>query len=272
MAGGPRFTYLISQSSLRDKLRRLLDDAASRDRRIPFRGRLLDLFGVQIIYSDSIIAVDSWPLRSIQVSMIPTGMKLPAFDPEVQHEITAEFQAKLLSFRRATLGAARRLEFDASQFTFELRDLACSVAAATPDDVELRAEVFNLLRDEDAEIRDQRWLGLDGVATEAITVAGSESSGGSRYVSEIAEIAQGILAGRGEKSTIDPGLFGKALKRLGFPTEPRDARGKKLKLTEAVCARARQLARDFGVPEVEDDGPAEKGGLSRGSAIEPQPV
>ena len=46
LASGMRFTYLISQSSLSDKLRKLLDDASSRDQKIPFRGGLLDLFGV----------------------------------------------------------------------------------------------------------------------------------------------------------------------------------------------------------------------------------
>ena len=41
---------------------------------------------------------------------------------------------------------------------------------------------------------------------------------------------------------VDPGAFGKRLKLLGFATEPRDAKGKKLRLTEAVGARALQLA------------------------------
>ena len=80
---------------------------ADRDRKIPFRGRLLDLFGVQVIHSDSFLVDDSWPLRSIQISVTPTEVALPAFDQDAQRRIATEFQSKLLSFRRANLGAAR---------------------------------------------------------------------------------------------------------------------------------------------------------------------
>jgi hypothetical protein len=254
LASGARFTYLISQSSLSDKLRKLLDDASSRDQRIPFRGRLLDLFGVQVIHSDSILGGDPWPLRSIQISMIPTGQELRVFDLDAQRRITTEFQAKLLSFRRANLAAAFRLQFDASKFSFALRDLARSIAAATPDDAKLQAEVFDLLRERDAEIRAEQWTDLSAIAVEAILVACYESPEGRAYVSDLAEIAQEILKRRGEETEVDPGAFGKRLKFLGFATE-RDAKGKKLHLTEAVRNRAQQLARDFGGGKVGDERP-----------------
>jgi hypothetical protein len=74
---------------------------------------------------------------------------------------------------------------------------------------------------------------------------------GRLHISELSNIAQALLNGRGENSIIDPGTFGKRLKLLGFVTEPRDAKGKKLRLTEAVRSRALQLARDFDLPELE---------------------
>lgn len=116
LPSGARFTHLISQSAVSGKLRKLLDDASSRDRKIPFRGRLLDLFGVQVIHPESVLAGDSWPPRAIQVSMIPTGQELPVFDLEAQYRVTTEYQARLLSFRRASLGAASRFEFNTSKF------------------------------------------------------------------------------------------------------------------------------------------------------------
>jgi hypothetical protein len=253
LAGGPRFTYLISQSSMSDKLRVLLDSASRRDRKIPSRGRLLDLYGLQVLQSDSLIVGDSMLLRSIQISMTPTGQNLPAFGSDEQQRITDEFQAKLLSFRRVNLRAARNLQFDASRFSFELRDLARSMAAATPDDPELQAQVFDLLREEDVESRSRRWIDLSVIAVEAVLVACRESPGGVIYVSDLADNAQGLLEGRGEKLTIDPGVFGKQLKLLGFVTEPRDAKGKKLRLTEAVHNRAQQLTRDLGGPELKHD-------------------
>ena len=162
--------------------------------------------------------------------------------------LAAEFQAKLLSFRRANLGAAQRLNFDASKFSLGLRDLAHSLAAATPDDAELQADVFELLREEDAESCSAQWIDLTVITVEAVLVAYRESPGETVYVSELSNIAQALSNGRGGVSTIDPGAFGKRLKLLGFATEPRDAKGKKLRLTEAVRDRALQLARDLDIP------------------------
>ena len=247
LASGVRFTFLISQASVSEKLRKLLDDSSNRDQKIPFRGRLLDLFGLQVIHSDSFLVADSLPLRSIQISATPTEVALPGFDQEAQRRIATEFQAKLVSYRRANL-AARRPHFDASKFSSALRDLARSLAAATPDDAELQAEVFELLQEEDAEIRSARWIDLSVIAVEAVLVACRESPGEAVYVSELSNFAQALLNGRGENLTIDPGAFGKRLKLLGFVTEPRDAKGRKVRLTEAVHSRALQLARDLDIP------------------------
>ena len=184
LASGVRYTYVISQASVSNKLQKLLDDASRRDQKIPSRGGLLDLFGVQVIHGDSVLADDSSPLRSIQISVTPSETALPAFDQDAQRLIATEFQAKLLSFRRANLRAAQGLKFDASKFSFPLRDLAHSLAAATPDDAELQADVFELLREEDVESRSARWIDLTVIAVEAVLTAYDESPGEAVYVSE----------------------------------------------------------------------------------------
>jgi hypothetical protein len=252
LANGARYTYLISQADVSDKLCKLLDDSSRRERKIPFRGRLLDLFGVQVVHCDSHVAGDSRTLRSIQIPMISTGHDLPVFDFDTRHRITDEFQAKLLSFRRANLDASRKMQFDASKFTPTLRDRARSLAAGTPDDRELQTELFDLLREEDAEIRADKLIDANAIAGEAVLVAWDGAQGGTVYVSELAQIVEEILRRRGEQSTIEPAVFGKLLKLLGFTTE-RDARGKKLVLTEAVRDRAQELVRDFGGSEVSAD-------------------
>lgn len=249
LGSGLRFTFLISQAGISDRLQKLLNDTSCRDRKIPFRGRLLDLFGIQVIQSESVFPDDSWRPRSIQISVVPTETALPPFDQDAQQRIASEFQAKLLSFRRSNLGAAQRLNFDTSKFSIELRDLAHSLAAATPDDPELQAEVLELLREEDAESRAARWIDPGVITVEALLVAWHESPGEAVYVSELSKIAQAVLNGRGGNSTIDPGSFGKRLQLLGFVTELRDAKGKKLRLTDTVYNRARQLARDLDIPE-----------------------
>jgi hypothetical protein len=250
LASSVRYTFLIRQVGMSEKLQRLLDDASCRDRKIPFRGSLLDLFGVQVIRSDSALWGDPWALRSVQIPMIPITATLPAFDQDTQRRIANEFQAKLLSFRRANLGAAQQLNFDASSLASGIRELAHCLATATPDDVESQAEVLELLHDEDAESRSAIWTDLNVIAVEAVLVAHRESPGEDVYISELSNFAQALVNGRGEHSTIDPGAFGKRLKLLGFRTE-RDAKGKKLRLTETVSARALQLARDLEIPESE---------------------
>ncbi|MFY9529244.1 MAG: hypothetical protein WBC04_10885 [Candidatus Acidiferrales bacterium] len=260
LPSGAGFTFLISQPTIGDKLEGMLHDASRRDQKIPYRGGLLDLFGAQVIHAESIRFGESLSLRSIQIPMIPTGAQLPVFEPDVQHRVTVDFQAKLLSFRRANLSDACKLQFDSWKFIFPMRELAHSIAVATPDDAELQAEVFDLLRDKDEEIRSGKWVESSAVAVESMLVACHESPEGVIYVGELAEIAQEILRRRGEDSTIDPGAFGKRLKLLGFGTEPRDAKGMKVRLTEEVCRRSRQLARDFGVPHMEDTAPTEPAG------------
>src|SRR6202040_3911510 len=102
------------------------------------------------------------------------------------------------------------------------------------------------------EFRSEKWIDLNAIAAEAIQVVCFESPGGVAYVSDLADIAQEISRRRGGDSSIDPGAFGKRVKFLGFTTS-RDAKGKKLRLTEAVRDRAEQLARDFSGPGVGDD-------------------
>jgi hypothetical protein len=132
------------------------------------------------------------------------------------------------------------------------------LAAATPDNAELQAEVFELLRDEDTESRSARWTDWSVITVEAVLIAYKESPGEAVYVAELSNIAQALLNGRGDVSTIDPGAFGRRLKLLGFLTEPRDAKGKKLRLTEAVRNRALQLAHDLDIPEFEELGSSER--------------
>lgn len=252
LPSGAGFTFLISQSTISRPLELLLNDASRRDQKIPHHGNLLDLFGAQVIRADSISFGEAFNLRSITIPMISGGTQPPSLDPEPQYRITAEFQAKLLGFRRANLSAARSLHFDSSKFAPSMSGLAHCLAAATPDDPELQAGVFELLREKDMEIRDGKWVELNTVAVESLLVAYHDSPGMAVYVGDLAKTAQEILNRRGEESSVDAGAVGKQLKILGFRTEPRDAKGVKIRLTDDVYRRAREIAREYGIPYEED--------------------
>jgi hypothetical protein len=249
LPSGAGFTLLISQP-ISGKLEALLDAASRRDQKILHRGGLLNLFGAQIVHADAIPSGECFSHRSVQIPMIPGGAQLPVFDPESQRRIT-EFQAKLLHFRCTNLSVACKLQFDSSKFAFSIRPLAHAIAVGTPDDAGLQAEVCDLLREKDEEILAERWTASRSVLIAALLVASHDSPGAVLYVSELAAIAQEILEGRGGDGAIDPGAIGKQLKFLGFRTEPRDAKGVKIRMSEDVCRRAQQLSRDFAVPQME---------------------
>jgi hypothetical protein len=247
LPSGMQFSYLISQPTFSKGLKTILATIASRDEKILVRGDLVDLFGISILHDASGLATDDfWPLRPIQISMIPMDKVLPILDLETQRRITSQYQAKLLSFRRANLSVAPKIKFDTSAISCSLHCIAHALAAATPDDPRLQAEVFDLLKDADESIRNDRIVDLDCVTVEAVLVAAHKSAGGLIYVSELASIAQQILYGRGEQSAITPAVFGKRLKTLGFSTQ-RDARGSKLLLPSATITHAKELARDLNI-------------------------
>jgi hypothetical protein len=253
---GLGLTLLISQPTISAKLHRLLDDASRRDEKIPFRGGLLDLYGAQVVHSESDLG-GSWPFRSIQIPMIPSSQQLPILDASVQHRIAADFQQKLLGYRFEYYGKASNLRFEASSLTHSIRELAHALAAATPDDADLQAEVFELLREEDLELRSAKWVELTTIVIESVCVACHESRGGFKYVGELAKSGQEIWERRDENSEVDQGAFGKRLKLLGFVREPRDGKGVKVQLTEQNCRLAHQLSRDLCLPEVEVGGAGE---------------
>jgi hypothetical protein len=246
------FTFLIAQPAIGDKLWNLLDQTSHRDQKIPFRGALLDLFGVQAIYDQSCVSSISRPLSCVHIPLIPTGQRLPVFDLNAQQRIKSEFQSKLLSYRRANIGLAQTLQFDASGLSFGLQQLACNLAAATPDDSDLQAEVLDLLADEDKEFRSGSWVDPNVVAVEAVLVGCLREPGGIAYVSELAQIAEEILKRRDAEAAMDPSSFGKLLLDLGFKTR-RNAKGSNLVLTESTRELAQRLARELGAPEPSDD-------------------
>jgi hypothetical protein len=122
----------------------------------------------------------------------------------------------------------------------------------------LQSEVLELLKETDKQVRCEHLVDLSVIAVEAVLVASHEPQGPCAYVCDLVNIAQEILKRRGEgDAPVDAGRFGRRLKSLGFTTE-RDARGMKLRLTEAVRNRAQQLAQELGVAGSADNPPAEK--------------
>ena len=248
LPSGMHFTLLIRQPLISPRLSNLLLAATRRSTAIPHGGELLDLFGAQIIWCDEKFDSGTWPQALLRVPGVSTGDKLSKLNDEMRNQIADEFQSKLLAYRFARYVEAKGNQYDSSKFAMPLRGLANSLAAATPKDVELQAELAVLLEDENNEIRSANWVDLNSVIVESVLVVCREAAKQNVYVGELAEIVGVILKGRGEEGSIDAGEVGRRLKTLGFSTEPRDAKGVKLHLSNKVAAHAQNLANQFEAP------------------------
>jgi hypothetical protein len=252
LPSGMRLTLLLQQDAISSKLAALLKAASVRGNPILRAGQLRDLFGAQVVLCDAGFDQETWVASSIRVPCMPTSGRLPVLNAGQQQRIAEEFQAKLLGFRLSHYPAACATSFDTSKFAFPLQQLAMSLAAATPEDAELQAELHTLLQEENAEIEAANWVDPNTFIVEAILAHCREAKLQSVYVGEIAAMAGKILEGRGDLRRLDAGETGRRIKNLGFAAEPRDARGVKLRLTNEVCVRAHELAHQFDVPAVRE--------------------
>jgi hypothetical protein len=244
LPSGGRFTIVMRDPDPSNRMYQKLEGLRSRDSWILTAGRLLSLFGAQVIHTDD-PPDGRWSRSVLQVCLSSPGTQQPPLDPGFGKRVT-EIQNKLLSFRNQQLCAATRLNIDTSRICPPLRDLAHSLCAATPDDAQLQEEVFELLGEHDEEVRSEAWVSLDAVIVEAIIVANSVRPGSAPSVAELANWAGEILLRRGATSTIDPAVMGKRLKTHGFRTK-RDSRGARLLLSPDVVQRANRLLIEFGI-------------------------
>ena len=202
LPSGMHFTLLIRQPLISPRLSNLLLAATRRSTAIPHGGELLDLFGAQIIWCDEKFDTGTWPQALLRVPCVSNGNKLLKLDDEARSQIADDFQPKLLAYRFARYAEAKGNQYDSSKFAMPLRGLANSLAAATPKDVELQAELAVLLEDEDNGIRSANWVDLNSVIIESVLVVCREAAKQNVYVGELAEIAGGILKGAAKKRAL----------------------------------------------------------------------
>jgi hypothetical protein len=246
------FTLLIDWTNISATLSNLLGAATRRDSQILRGGELLDLYGAQIFLRDGEAGDSIRPVDAIQIPCMPSARQMPLLDRDAQQRIVEGIQPQLLAFRLANYRGAASTRVDCSNFAIQLRELAASLAAATPGDADLQTQLHRLLQEKDDQLRTAHWVDLNTVILESILVRCHEGKTGCVYVGELAEIAQKILERRGENRKIDPGEVGRRIKSLGFSAEPRDARGVKLRLSTGVCFRAHDLGHRFDVPAVRE--------------------
>jgi hypothetical protein len=243
-------TLLIHQREIDSRLLRLFAAARSPNEFIPRGRRLLNLYCPIATFLE-IGSVNGHKFEGIEIPAPPPHRRVEILTEESLRRLTEEYQAKLLHYRFDNFMAARRSTFDARQFLSPMRDLARSLGACTPGETELQTELLGFLEARDAESRSAKWTDPAVVVLEALLGFVHEGEETSLYVGEIAKAVEAILRGRGEMREVEAREVGEILRNsLKFKTEARDARGFKLVLTQEVCRRVHELARDFDAPSI----------------------
>jgi hypothetical protein len=246
------FTLLIRQPELSVELQRILSIARRGIGLIPRGGRVLDFHCCVATHTDFGNTSASGVMPMLEISAFSGRQNLPVLDDAIRHKIASDFQPRLLGYRLANYAKVLNSAFDVPELAPSMRELAKNLSACTPDDRDLQAQVFELLRVQDKEARSAAWLDLNVVIVEAILAFLHEAKQNCVFVGEITNAAEAILAGRGESRKVEPREVGPRLHSLGLITEERNSKGIRLVLTRDVSRRVHQLARDFSVPSIQD--------------------
>jgi hypothetical protein len=244
-----RLTLLIHEAELSAEVQRMLNIARRSMGSIPRGGRLIDFHCAVATYTQLGNACGG-VIPSLEIPVVPACNSVPVLDNSMRQRIANDFQARLLGYRFVNFRQVVNSLFDATELTPSVREVAQSLAACTPDDPDLQAQVPDFLRIQDQEIRSAAWLDLDTAIVETLLAFVHEGREDHVYVGEIAKSAEEILTRRGENRKREPRTVGPRLAVLGLITEPRDSKGIRLVLTENVARRVHKLASNLSAPSM----------------------
>lgn len=242
-----RPTLLLEAAELTVPIQRFLRASNSECMHFPTKGQALDLYCAKAVCSPAPLRDPSLATMALHISLAPMGRELPALCEEASRRIAGEFQGKLFMYRCEKYSHVRLPDLDVAGLTAPTQCLARSLAACIVDDDELQAQLVPLLRQQDREFRVERSAGLEPVILEALLRGCHEGDRSMVRAAELAEIANAILAGRGEGLRVSPETVGHRLKSLGFRTEPIGSRGNGLWLLGEIRATIHEVAREYGV-------------------------
>ncbi|MDR3748870.1 MAG: hypothetical protein P4M04_12050 [Acidobacteriota bacterium] len=241
-------TLLLDQQRLRPNMQRLLRASSYRGLHLlGSRGSVVNPYGPKAIFCGSDTAVDTLGGAAVHISVPPSQLQSSALDEHAQSEIANDFQPRLLMYRLKNSGKVREREVDVSKFTFPTRQLARTVAACFPEDLELARDTVHLLQSQDEEIREQRFRDVNCVIVEVLW---GMIHGGKRRearVDELARDANVLLQSRGEILEYGAEEVGWKLRELNIPRHTRSS-GRQVLLGRETNQRVHRLAQAYDLP------------------------
>ena len=243
-------TLLIDQPELSEPVQRILNASQKREQKVPRRGGLWRPFCSKAVHCAGYF--QPWAIGAVKIPVIPIGRTLPALDERELVRIANDFQPRLLSYRFATFLKVQESRFDNSIPDFATRETINTLAACTPENTDLQAEIVDLVADQAEEVRHARWTDPTVILIESLLLHCHISDEPGPYVGQVTDTMKTLFSARGEEKDLKPNQVGSLIRRLGLETEPRDKQGIQLLLTETARHKIHELARNFAVPSIEN--------------------
>jgi len=131
-------TLLLDEPDSRPEMQTLLRSSSHRGTRMISSHGLLEFFGPKIVFSHKPPRGTALETDALKAALTPNTGHLPPLNRETEEEIADEFQARFLGHLLRYASVVRNANFDASQFTSPIQDLARTLNAAVIGEGELQ--------------------------------------------------------------------------------------------------------------------------------------
>ncbi|MGA8870140.1 MAG: hypothetical protein WB460_03310 [Candidatus Acidiferrales bacterium] len=244
-------TLLLEEPDLKPAMEAILNASSQRGAHVPDGRGVLELFGPKIIISRKPPHGAALETDVLRAALIPVTGQLPPLDKKTEEEIADEFHSRFLAYFLRNASSVQCPNFDVSQFSPPVQDLARAFGAAIVGDDELQRKILPLLRVQDEEVRADRARAGDAVVVEASLSFIHQNGWTKVRTDSIADKVGAIYKGRGSDQRPSAESVGRALKRLGIPSGRINRAGNGIELSVATCQLIHKLALSYGVRAME---------------------
>jgi len=180
------------------------------------RGRVVDLFGPKAIFCGNDSANETLNAGVIHISVTPSQPESAGLDEQAQYEIAIDFQPRLLMYRLKNSGKIHESQVDVSGLTYATRQLARSLGACFPEDLEIASDAVQALQPQDEETRERRFHDVNCAIIEILLAWIHRRDQRELAVDELAKLANALLRRRGETRQYSAEEVGWKLSRLNI--------------------------------------------------------
>ena len=240
-------TLLLDAPDLQPEMQTILQSSTYRSARIVSSQGLFEFYGPKIVCSHRLPHSTELGTEALKATLIPIAGQLPILDKKMEEEIAEEFQARFLGHFLRNAGNAQSTNFDTSQFTSPIQDIARTVSAAVRGNGDVQKRILPLLGVQDEEIRADRARAGDSVVLEAFLFFIHGGSWSKVRTADVGEKVNAIFKGRGSGQQLSAESVGWAIRRLGIPSGRIARAGNGVELDASTCQLIHRLAQSHGV-------------------------